>query len=301
MSGGVRCAPQGDHERAGRERAGPEHAGPTRCEAGPFALVLGAAWAFIRRELATYASYRAKLSLGLASVLLSLVTFIFVGRVVASAGSGFVERYGMGFSTFAVLGILVHSMASAGLHSFRSAVRREQLQGTLEVVSATRLPVPLLVALSGAGDLVLAVLGGSVLVMMAAAVVGFELSLSPSLVASVALYVLAMCGAGLASAGFVLVYKEGEPISWALGSATGLLGGVCFPVDFLPGWLQAIARFLPTTRALAVVRSGVSGAPEQVSALGFLALAAAVSLTAGFLVLGWACRRAKVAGTLGHY
>jgi ABC-2 type transport system permease protein len=264
-------------------------------------LVCGVAWAFLRRELATYASYRAKLSLGLASVFLSLVTFIFVGKVVASAGSGFVERYGMAYSTFAVLGILVHSMASAGLHSFRSAVRREQLQGTLEVMFATRLPVPVLVALSGSGELLLAVAGGACMVAAAAVVVGFHLCLSPVLGASVVLYVLVMCGAGLASAGFVLVFKEGEPVSWALGAATGLLGGVCFPVDLLPHWLQVAAGFLPTTRALSVVRSSVCGTAAPSGSLTFLALAAAASLTGGFLALVWGSCRAKRAGTLGHY
>jgi ABC-2 type transport system permease protein len=258
-------------------------------------------WAFVRRELVTYASYRAKLALGSVSVLLSLVTFVFVGRVVSNAGPGFSDRYGMAYSTFAVLGILVHSMASAGLQAFRSAVRREQLQGTLEVVAATRLPVPVLVALSGLAELGLAVLGGCGLMAAAAAIVGFELSVSPGLVAAVALYVLAMCGAGLASAGFVLVFKEGEPVSWALGAATGLAGGVCFPVDLLPRWLRVVSGFLPTTRALEVVRSGVAGARVPTGALPYLALVATVSLACGFLVLAWGTRRARRAGTLGHY
>jgi len=272
-------------------------------QAGPVSLVLTSALAFVRRELATYASYRAKLALGLASLVLSLVTFSFVGRVVAGAGRGFVEQYGMSYSSFAVVGIFVHSLAMSGLHSFRSAVRREQLQGTLELLLTTRLPSPVLVLLAGSGELAITVVGGAALMAGGAALIGLDLRLSPSLAGALLLYLLVMCGVGLASAGVIMVSKEGEPISWAVSGAAGLLGGVYFPVDMLPGWLQASAQALPTTHALAVARYGAHGAtaPGSTGSLPFLAVSAAASLVVGLAVLEWGCRRARNAGTLGHY
>jgi len=272
---------------------------------GALPLALTAALAFVRRELATYASYRAKLALGLASLLLSLVTFSFVGRVVAGAGTGFVERYGMSYTSFAVVGIFVHSLASSGLHSFRAAVRREQLQGTLELLLTTRLPAPVLVLLAGIGDLVITVVGGALLMAGAAALVGLDLRLSLPLVAALSLYLLVMCGVGLASAGVIMVSKEGEPVSWAVSGAAALLGGVYFPVDMLPDWLRGAAGALPTTHALAVARcgAGARGAASQASggSLLFLAAAAVVSLSVGLIVLEWGCCRARRAGTLAHY
>jgi len=272
-------------------------------QTGALPLALTAALAFVRRELATYASYRAKLALGLASLLLSLVTFSFVGRVVAGAGTGFVERYGMSYTSFAVVGIFVHSLASSGLHSFRAAVRREQLQGTLELLLTTRLPAPVLVLLAGIGDLVITVVGGALLMAGAAALVGLDLRLSLPLVAALSLYLLVMCGVGLASAGVIMVSKEGEPVSWAVSGAAALLGGVYFPVDMLPDWLRAAAGALPTTHALAVARCGAQGAASQASdgSLLFLAAAAVVSLSVGLIVLEGGCCRARRAGTLAHY
>ena len=271
--------------------------------AGPVSLVLTSAVAFVKRELATYASYRAKLALGLASLVLSLVTFSFVGRVVAGAGPGFVTQYGMSYSSFAVVGIFVHSLAVSGLHSFRSAVRREQLQGTLELLLTTRLPSPVLVVLAGAGELAITVLGGAALMAGGAALIGLDLKLSPSLAVALVLYLLVMCGVGLASAGVIMVSKEGEPVSWAVSGAAGLLGGVYFPVGMLPGWLQAGARVLPTTHALAVARYGAQGTSAHgfAGSLSFLAVSATASLIVGFAVLEWGCRRARNAGTLGHY
>jgi len=270
---------------------------------GTLPLALTAAFAFVRRELATYASYRAKLALGMASLLLSLVTFSFVGKVVAGAGTGFVERYGMSYTSFAVVGIFVHSLASSGLHSFRAAVRREQLQGTLELLLTTRLPAPVLVLLAGIGDLVITVVGGALLMAGAAALVGLDLRLSLPLVAALSLYLLVMCGVGLASAGVIMVSKEGEPVSWAVSGAAAMLGGVYFPVDMLPEWLRAAAGALPTTHALAVARCGAREATLQASdgSLLFLATPAVVSHAAGLIVLEWGCCRARRAGTLAHY
>ena len=271
--------------------------------AGPVTLALSAGAAFVGRQFATYASYRAKIVLGLAQLVLSLVTFSFVGRVVARAGPGFVERYGMSYTSFAVIGIFVHSLASTGLHSFRAAVRREQLQGTLELLLTTRLPSPALVFLAGAGELLITVAGGALLITGAAALVGLDLRLSPPLAAALLLYLLVMCGVGLASAGVIVVTKEGEPVSWVVSGAAALLGGVYFPADMLPEWLRSVAAALPTTHALALARYGADGAPAPGSpgSLLFLAAAAAASLAGGLAVLEWGCRRARRTGTLGHY
>jgi len=271
------------------------------------ALACAAAIAFVRRELATYLSYRAKLALGLASLLFSLVMFSFVGKVVATAGSGFVERYGMDYTSYAIVGIFVHSLASSGLHSFRSVVRREQLQGTLELLLTTRLPSSVLVALAGVGELSITVVGGAALMLGAAGLVGIDVPLSRELLLAFALYSCVMCGAGLASAGVVIVVKEGEPVSWAVGGLAGLLGGVYFPVDMLPEWLQAVGRAVPTSHALVLARYGADagarapGGSGAGGSLAFLAATAAISIVVGFVVLEWGCRRARRDGTLAHY
>jgi ABC-2 type transport system permease protein len=272
---------------------------------GPGPRVVASGLAFIRRELATYASYRAKLALGLTSLAVSLVTFSFLGKVVASAGSGFVERHGMTYTSFAIIGVFVHSLATSGLHCFRSAVRREQLQGTLELLLTTRLPSPVLVFLAGTGELVVTVLGGALLMAGAAGLIGIEIGASPELAAAFLLYLLVMCGLGLASAGVIMVSKEGDPVSLAVSGASGLLGGVYFPVGLLPHWLQPVARVLPTSHAVAIARYGSHGACastlDSAGSFGFLAGAAVVSLSFGLAVLHWGCRRARNSGTLSHY
>jgi ABC-2 type transport system permease protein len=250
--------------------------------------------------VATRLSYRTQLSLGLASTVLSAVVLVFVGRVVAFAGGGFETRYGMTYTEFAVLGVVVHGAASAGLGAFRAAVRREQLQGTIEQLLLSRGPASLLVALSGAGDVLSACAGGAALLAVCSRLGGFPIEVSWPFAGAVCLYAATMCGLGLASAGVVLVTKEGEPVSWLLATLSALAGGVYFPPDLLPGCLRTISQALPTTHVLAVVRGADSVGGARASLL-FLSAAAAVACAAGAATLRWGLARARDAGTLGEY
>jgi len=262
----------------------------------------GVGLAFAARAVATRLSYRTQLSLGLASTALSMVVLLFMGRVVACAGSGFESRYGMSYTTFALVGVVVHGAASVGLGAFRSSVRREQLQGTLEQLLASRGSPVLLVALSGAVDVLGSCAGGAVLVVLCSRLAGLSIDVSAQLVGAVSLYVVTVCGFGLASAGVVLVSKEGEPVSWVAGTLSALAGGVYFPADLLPPWLEPVSRALPTTHVLAVVRASIShGAGVSRLPMLFLAAAAAAAAASGVLVLRWGLARARRLGTLGEY
>ncbi len=266
-------------------------------------VLVVAGWAFLRKGIATWLSYRAKLSLGVASLSLSIATFALVGRVVDAAGPGFAARYGTDYASFAILGVAVHSIASAGLGCFRSAVRREQLQGTLETLLSGRLHSSVTVCLAGLGDLALAAAGGASFLGLASLVPGLEVHLSPAAIAAVFTYGLFMSGLGLAAAGFILVSKEGEPVSWLFGAASGLLGGVYFPVDLMPSWLRRVALSLPTAHALSIVRgaraSGFEGDPAR--SMLVLVASAAAAVAAGLATLSWGFGRARRLGTLGEY
>jgi ABC-2 type transport system permease protein len=110
-----------------------------------------------------------------------------------------------------------------------------------------------------------------------------------------------MSGLGIASAGCVLVSKEGEPVSWLFGAASALLGGVYFPVDLMPSWLSHLSVLLPTTHAMMLIRPGNPGSDTPLQSLLFLATAATVSVALGLLVLDLGHRVARARGSLGQY
>ena len=271
----------------------------TRCLALAYAAI-----AFVKRGVVIYLSYRVKFLLSLVSLSLSILTFALVGRVVEAAGTGFAERYGTDYASFAIVGVAIHAVASRGLSCFRSAVRREQLQGTLETLFTSRLPASATVSMAGLGDLAMGVAGGGVFLAAAGALLGVRVFGGPHALPAVILYGAFMAGLGLASAGCVLVSKEGEPVSWLFGAASGLMGGVFFPVDLLPSWLARASRLLPTTHALALVR-GTGGGPHGFAStstsLIVLSCAAVLSLAVGAVALRAGYRCARRRGTLGEY
>lgn len=264
----------------------------------------GARWlelpaAFLTRSLAHHASYRAKLALGALSALVSILMLVLVGRVVSLAGSGFEERVGMSYAPYALSGALVHGLGMTALGAFRKAVRREQLQGTFEQLLASGRNPAAVVALAGGSEFALQAL--AYIALAVGAVLVIDARVPPAAVRAAALYVLGMAGTGLASAGVIVLSKEGEPIAWAFGILSGALGGVCFPQFLLPRWLAVASGVLPTTHALALVRAAFLGTAPPPGALASLGLFAALALFAGVLTLRWGIARARVAGTLARY
>src|SRR5438128_1912272 len=75
--------------------------------------------------------------------------------------------------------------------------------------------------------------------------------------AVLALTLLALSGIGLASAGIILVTKQGDPVTWFVGITSGFLGGVVFPIEVLPAPIHRVALLLPTTHALAALRQAL--------------------------------------------
>ena len=116
--------------------------------------------------------------------------------------------------------------------------------------------------------------------------------------------VLAFSGLGILSASYLLVFKKGNPVNWAVIGVSSVVGGMMYPVSVLPKWLQFIARLTPVTYSLEGMRAALLGHasflelwPSHAALLIFAVLLLPIS----FLVFSWALRRTKIAGTLTHF
>jgi len=98
--------------------------------------------------------------------------------------------------------------------------------------------------------------------------------------------VLAAYGFGFALVGFTLKFKDAESMISMLGNAAPLLGGLLFPITYLPEPLRTLGALLPFTYGVDALR-GVLFASETL-----LPLSAGIALitAAGILfpILGWA-------------
>lgn len=106
---------------------------------------------------------------------------------------------------------------------------------------------------------------------------------------------------GLLVSGMVLRYGLGaEGLAWFLVFAVQPITGVYYPIDILPGWLQSIAFFLPSTH----VFEGMRAALFTQTFRGDL-FVNAVALNAAYLIIGAGAflayfRSARVRGQLLH-
>src|SRR5262249_60003372 len=70
---------------------------------------------------------------------------------------------------------------------------------------------------------------------------------------------LAFSGLGILSAGYLLLFKRGNPAKWLLLGISSVAGGMLFPTSILPDWLQLFARLNPITYALDALRASLLG------------------------------------------
>jgi len=71
------------------------------------------------------------------------------------------------------------------------------------------------------------------------------------------LTIISFSSLGILSASFVLFYKQGNPIAWLINTLEGVIGGVYFPINVMPGYLQFIANCLPITYAIRAIELAI--------------------------------------------
>ncbi len=192
------------------------------------------------------------------------------------------------------------------LWTFGLSLRREQEQGTLEVL--WMMPVPRVVLMLGRGiaDLLLAF--GLMLTLSLIEfhyVFGMRWAGSPQTLAAVlAASLPALYGLGLVFASVVLWVKETFGAVFLVRSFFTIFCGLTYPLGVLPPWMRAVAAVLPPTYVVeAVRRVGLRGAPlaDLWPVLLPLLGLGAVLLVAGVAAFTWTERRVKRLGTLGAF
>jgi ABC-2 type transport system permease protein len=261
------------------------------------------AWAAFQRDRRIAISYRAGFLLGIVGSVFSIFMVFFMG--VAFGDAVEVEQYGTTYFGFALVGIAMAELMGLGLAGIGSRVREGQMTGTLElmVLSPNRLGLLLLSSSLWAHALAL---GMFVLYLVVAVFLGLQLDRMhvPMALASLALSILSFNALGLLAASFVIVLKQGNPVTWVVGAASMLLAGVYYPTSVLPDWLAAIGILLPLTHALELMRRSMLAGEGLDTLWGpFLALLllTAILLPAGLCACHLAVRFAQTDGSLSQY
>src|SRR5690242_9160512 len=89
-------------------------------------------WAFLKRDAAIEASYRAAFLARFSVVLFWVVFFSVAVRLLGNSASEAVRRYGDSYASFALLGVAFAGYLQSGVIAFPQRLREAQLAGTIE-------------------------------------------------------------------------------------------------------------------------------------------------------------------------
>jgi len=262
--------------------------------------------AFFRRDHRVAWSYRIAFFADIFNLVAQVVVFSFVARMVDPDTLPTFNGRPTEYMAFVTVGIALTAFLQLGLGRMSSAIRGEQLIGTLESVLVSPIRPSILLFGSIAYDLVYIPIRTAIFLVAIAAVFGFGLNASGAGEAAVIvlLFMPLVWGLGIASAAAVLTFRRGSGLVAPVAFGLTLMSGAYFPLSLLPSWLRALAKANPIAIALDGARSallGDAGWGDLAPKLLLLAIASVVAVVAGTIAFELALRRERRLGTIGLY
>jgi ABC-2 type transport system permease protein len=262
--------------------------------------------AFVRRDLMVALSYRSAFLGDVLGLATQAVMFWFIGKMVDPTT---LPTYGgsrASYMEFVAIGMVLSLVIALLLQRVATAVRQEQLIGTLESLLATPTATATVQVGSAAYDLLYVPIRAAIFLLVIALGFGLHFDVGGVLpaLAVIAAFVPFVWGLGLLSAAAMLTFRRGGGGVLIGATVLGLLSGAYFPLTLLPGWLATVASVNPVAIAIDGVRqallSGDGWASLQPEVLLLVPMAGA-SLAAGILAFRLGLARERRNGTLGLY
>jgi ABC-2 type transport system permease protein len=271
-----------------------------------FALTLRKLALLFRRDLAVARSYRIAFLIEIFQALFGSASFYFLSRFVQSPALERSLPPGTNYFSFALVGIAFFDYLSVGLSTFDGSLQEARQDGTLENLLVTQTSLPVILAGSSLYPFALMSLRTAIYIGWGAVLFGFPLQGANWLGALLVLgaSILVFSGLGVLSASYLLIFKRGNPVNWAILGLSTVVGGMMYPISVLPVWLQYVARLIPVTYSLEGMRAAILGhasTRELLPPIAILLLFAALLLPTSFAIFSWALRRTKITGTLTHF
>ena len=270
---------------------------------------LRAFWATAKRELLIRCRYPDWLVAMLLWPILMPTFTVFAVQALAgpdnSGGELFAELTGTSdYIGFVFIGIVMWTWLNTVLWQVGGTLRTEQRRGTLEpnwVTPASRLAI-----MFGAGltNMISSLMTVAVSLIFCKLVWHIDLTFSPLLGLVFLLSTAAIYGLGLIFASLVLLVRE---LNSAVNFVRGMFMvfcGMTYPISVMPHWMQSVAKALPLTYSIHLIRRvGLAGAGyRDVSGAFWILFAFAASLLIGGYVLFITMDRiVSRKGTLGQY
>jgi ABC-2 type transport system permease protein len=240
-------------------------------------------------------------------IVVQVIGFYFMGKLGLGRGGHIAALTGGDIFTYWLINLGFARFQLTAVQAFQTAMRGDQMLGTLECVLVTPTGLPTVVLSTGLWGFTLTAMQCLLYVILGALLgVNFLHTNLLTTLVFVLLTIGCMSPLGVMAAATIMTFKQNAPTQFVAGSAANLLGGVLFPVAMLPHWLQLISWCLPITHSLegirlAVVRGASLADPTVAQDALWLLVATAILMPISLLVFRRAVELARRDGTLGHY
>jgi ABC-2 type transport system permease protein len=262
--------------------------------------------AFIRKDFLLQASYRLNFILIWLAIPVQVATFYFIAKLFGNSNSPYLKECGGDYFPFVLIGIAFSNYLSTALRSLATKIREEQMMGTLEAIVLTPTKILTLAVSLPCWDFIFALINISIYLFTGICLLGVKLPSVDIFAVGIILFLIVVSSSsiGMLSAAFIVVFKKGDPIVWAVSSFTIFFGGAFFPVELLPKSLQYISNILPVTYSIrALRRSVLQGYSFKMLAhdIGMLTVLCVLLFLFSLWLFNCAIKKAKKDGSLAHY
>lgn len=231
-----------------------------------------------------------------------IMGFAFIGLSFLIGGGQLEE----GQVTSSLIGYLVWYFAIKAIADMSTHLKDEMQAGTLEQMYMSPTDPGFLILGRSLATLFTTTIIAAMIALGPMLLLGAGLPFVPATIPVFIITILGLYGFGYAVGGFTLIFKQVASLSDLVQYALVFLNGALLPVEVFPPWLAFIARLLPTTQGIIVLRQvGIESMSLQetwqTGTLGWLMVHSAVFLLLGWLVFKWCEKVAQRRGLLGQY
>jgi ABC-2 type transport system permease protein len=243
--------------------------------------------------------------LRLGGLALTIIPVFFIAQALQPTMAESIAGQGGEYFGFVVLGLIAQRFVASAVGALPGAVRGGIRTGTLEAWLSTPARLPALILGISSYELLWSTLSGTLL-LTAAATLGAEISpmAIPGALFLLVLVVASYLPIALISAAMIFAFRTAGPIGTIAITGSTFLGGVFYPVEVIPGWLEAVARVIPLTYGLRALRkvllegSSLAAVGPEIASL--VALTVILALVGG-LAFARGLRYARRSGSLAQY
>tara|TARA_B100000242_G_scaffold288527_1_gene256902 strand:+ start:415 stop:1221 length:807 start_codon:yes stop_codon:yes gene_type:complete len=212
--------------------------------------------AFVRKDFLISYSYKIPFFISILFILLNIFVFFYFSKFVDGGNNIYLETES--YFSFVILGIAIADLSTTLLSKISLEIRNYQLIGVFEnLVLSSSSPTTLFLCSYGY-PLILSIFKFTLYMLISIELFGANFMIFENLmILSLGIFLtfISIAGIGMIAGAYTILFKQGNPILQAYLLLSSSIGGIFFPQNVLPNFLDGIANFLPIRHSLDIFRT----------------------------------------------